>query len=113
MWLLIDDTRDLSCEVIARTSQAAKLVLPAYLWEGVCLDHDLGSMSDQDGYQLLVWMLESFYGEYGYEVPRIVLVSSNPPGRDRQRAALLRYGYEQGLGFDFRLNEGEVKRDGR
>lgn len=86
MWLLIDDERNLGCDVIARTYEGAKGVMEKCKFEGLCLDHDLGS--GETGYDVLVWALE-----HGY-VPAIVeLVTSNPAGRDRMGAALENAGW--------------------
>lgn len=87
MWLLIDDSRDLKTDVIARTPEAAKKLLALGGWYCVCLDHDLGP-SLESGYDILVWALKEKL------LPnKIQLVTSNPVGRANMAAALHRAGY--------------------
>lgn len=88
MWLLIDDARNLSCDVIARTPEAARALLGGvgYAFEGVCLDHDLGGQ--ETGYDILMWALEG-----NTLPPKVQLVSINPVGRERMAAALVAAGY--------------------
>jgi hypothetical protein len=59
MWLLIDDTRDLGCSVIARNADAAKVILKGCgrSFEAVCIDHDLGD--GESGYDVLKWAIEA------------------------------------------------------
>ena len=87
MWLIIDDVRDLNCEVIARTSEAGKKMLASGGWECVCFDHDLGEDSES-GYDVLVWAIsKSLLPE------KVQLVTSNPVGRANMSAALEQAGY--------------------
>lgn len=87
MWLIIDDVRDLNCEVIARTSEAGKKMLALGGWECVCFDHDLGE-DNESGYDVLVWAIEENL------LPCMVqLVTSNPVGRANMTAALEQDGY--------------------
>lgn len=86
MWLLIDDERNMGCDVICRNSEAGKTMLAIRKWEGLCLDHDLGC--SETGYDVLTWALERSC------VPAVVeLVTSNPVGRDRMGAALVAAGW--------------------
>ena len=94
MWLLIDDERNLGCDVIARTAEAGKALLAAHKWEGVCLDHDLGC--DETGYHVLNWAIEN-----GHLPSAVQLVTSNPPGRERMGLALEAAGYEKLSPFDY------------
>jgi len=76
MWLLIDDCRDLGCEVIARTPDIAKKILFSQIGEFdcVCFDHDLGCKEtglDVLKYALTLNLLPN----------RVQLVTSNPVGR--------------------------------
>jgi hypothetical protein len=90
MWLLIDDSRNLMADVIARTPEAGKKMLALGGWEGVMFDHDLGDMAwpEETGYTILTWALEHNF------VPGIVhLVSSNPVGVERMASALVNAGY--------------------
>lgn len=93
MWLLIDDMRNLGCDIIARNAEAAKAVLgtmacslDGVCLDGVCLDHDLGT--GETGYDVLVWALQRKV------LPnKVELVTSNPPGRERMKQALIEAGY--------------------
>ena len=57
MWLLIDDERDLNCDVIARNGRAALQLLRDHRWECVVFDHDLGE--GVNGYE----NVPAIYGE--------------------------------------------------
>lgn len=81
MWLLIDDVRDLKCDVIARTAEAGKKLLAVGGWECVCFDHDLGEK--ETGYDVLCWALEN-----NLLPSKVQLVTSNPVGRENMRRAL-------------------------
>lgn len=98
MWLLIDDCRDLHADVIARTADAGRKMLEVGGWEMLMLDHDLGSATDLSGYDVLVWALER-----GLCPQNVQLVTSNPPGLSRMRAALEGAGYETLDGRNFVL----------
>lgn len=94
MWLLIDDCRDIGCDVIARNAIAGRKMLAIGGWECVCFDHDLGD--GEDGYSVLVWAIENKF------LPNLVqLVSSNPVGRANMRSALENDGYVTVNGIDF------------
>lgn len=86
MWLLIDDERNLGCDLIARTPEGARAALRSCEFVGLCLDHDLGFV--ETGYDLLQWALE-----HGHVPPIVELVTSNPPARDRMGAALEHAGW--------------------
>lgn len=88
MWLLIDDERDLGCDVIARTPEAAKKLIPLKCWETICFDHDLGHSTETTGYDLLSWAAGN-----NYLPNHIQLVTSNPIGQDRMIQVLNSYGY--------------------
>ena len=96
MWLLIDDVRDLNCEMIARTPEAAKHALTCDSWECVCFDHNLGC--DEFGYDIMKWMLEQ-----SIFPPRIQLVTSNPVGRENMKMLLSSHGYVTKDGVNFNL----------
>jgi hypothetical protein len=86
MWLLIDDTRDLYCDAIARTPEAAKELLAHITWECICFDHDLGTK--ESGYDIMKWMfIRMIYPN------QIQLVTSNPVGRDNMIALLKQERY--------------------
>lgn len=44
MWLIVDDIRELNCEAIARTPEAAYKLISLGGWDCVCFDHDLGTI---------------------------------------------------------------------
>lgn len=94
MWLLIDDIRDLNCEVTARTPEAGKKMLAVGGWDCVCLDHDLAA--DETGYDIAVWALEA-----GIMPPKVQIVSSNPVGKKNISDALKNNGYTTKNGTDF------------
>ncbi len=104
MWLVVDDMRDLGGDVIARNDKAARALLGGvgYVFEGICLDHDLGS--EETGYDVLMWALEA-------EVlpGKVQIVSMNPAGRDRMRQALLNAGYVQNETLLYVHKERELK----
>ena len=93
MWLLIDDKRDLNCEVIARTAEAAKKLLSLNCWEVVCFDHDLGEKTN--GYDILKWAIKE-----GCLPDKVQLVTSNPVGRERMTKVLSDNGYT----FNYRIH---------
>lgn len=87
MWLLVDDKRELNCDVTARTYEAGKLLLDTCPWECLCIDHDLGT--ELNGYNLIVWALAND------KLPnKVQIVTSNPVGADNIRAALKNAGYD-------------------
>lgn len=94
MWLLIDDKRDLNCDVIARTPEAARRLLAIGGWECVCLDHDLGA--EEDGYQIAKWAIEN-----NLLPGKVQLVTSNPVGRMNLRAVLESGGWTTKDGTNF------------
>lgn len=89
MWLLIDDAKDLSCDVIARNAEAARTLLGGvgYAFEGLCLDYDLGG--NETGYDILKWAIDS-----GTLPKKVQLVTMNPVGRERMAVTLTEAGYK-------------------
>ena len=97
MWLMIDDVRNLGCELEARTAIAGMQLLQTYAGqlECLCIDHDLGP--DQlNGYQIIMWALE-----HDFAPPHVQIVSSNPVGRKNISAALEAAGYATKDGINF------------
>ncbi len=97
MYLLIDDVRDLNCDIIARTPRAGKEILRRMrsILTHVIFDHDLGA--SEDGYDVLVWAIDN-----GYLPDNVQLITSNPVGRSRMVAALIAGGYNRLLnGLEF------------
>lgn len=100
MRLLIDDKRDMPDGVIARDFESGKRMLILGGWSVLYIDHDLGEISN--GYDLI-----SFAQEFGYLPDKIVIVSSNPVGRQNITRVLVREGFKQ-LGSAFE----RIKEDG-
>lgn len=93
MWLIIDDKRDLNCEVVARTAEAGKWALKNGSWECLCLDHDLGI--GETGYDVLKWAIENKC------LPdRVQLVTDNSVGLLNMAATLESNGFTR-LGLNF------------
>ena len=88
MWLLVDDQRDLGCEVIARTPDIAKKILFSQIseFDCVCFDHDLGCI--ETGYDVLKYPLE-----LDLLPNRVQLVTSNLVGRENMGKLLNDYMY--------------------
>ena len=100
MWMIIDDKRDLECEVIARTSQAGFAIL-SWLFDDVevlVLDHDLGDESYMDGNKLLKEIIVA-----KILPPRVQLCTSNPVGRASQAAQLEEIGYTTKNGVEYEI----------
>lgn len=94
MWLLIDDVRDLNCDVTAKTPEAGKKMLALGVWECLCLDHDLGVI--ENGYDIAKWAIEN-----GFMPNHVQLVTSNPVGKTNISNALTSGGWETRNGTDF------------
>jgi len=86
MILLIDDFRNLSVDVIARTAEAGKRML-LLSWDELLLDHNLGC--GETGYDLLVWAL---YKDMVLP-PKITLVTHDREGREAMEELLQQHGY--------------------
>jgi hypothetical protein len=101
MYMIIDDQRDLNCDIIARTSQAGLAIL-RWIYEDIevlVLDHDLGDRSFMDGSSLLKEIIA------GDILPgRVQLCTSNPVGRNNMRAQLEDIGYTTINGLDYATN---------
>ena len=96
MWLLIDDIRDLGCDVTARTAEEGRAALQEYWGEidSLCLDHDLGER--ESGYDVACWALER-----GLMPCHVQIVSMNPVGRKNIATALEMNGYHSSDGVNF------------
>jgi len=89
--LLIDDLRDVEVDVIARSGEAGLIILDLINIDTLYLDHDLGS--GISGYRVACRALE-----LGNMPSTVVLVTSNPVGRDNIIAALKQFGYTNKAG---------------
>lgn len=83
--LLIDDQREYNgMTKVAKTFEAGLEALKDGHWDVLYLDHDLGQPEPKNGYRILCWLEEN--PEF---LPRqIVLVTSNPVGRQKMQAVL-------------------------
>jgi len=92
MWLLIDDERNIYCDIIARTSHAGKEILRglASVLTHLVLDHDLGPNSDESGYEVAKWAFENACMPENVQV-----VTMNPVGREKIVKLLESNGYFQ------------------
>lgn len=88
MRLIVDDVRELGCEVVARTAKAGRMLLTCagYKFDCICLGHDLGG--PETGLDVLRYGIES-----NTLPPRVQLVTSNPVGREAVEKELRAAGY--------------------
>ncbi len=88
MELLIDDVRDLGCDLIARNYGAGVSVLLNISIDFLYLDHDLGP--GKTGYDVLNFIFQDDIRIF----PKVIfLVTMNPVGRDNMKRALEANGY--------------------
>jgi hypothetical protein len=88
MELLIDDVRDLGCDLIARNYGAGVKVLLNMPIDFLYLDHDLGP--GKTGYDVLNFIFRPDIRIF----PKVIfLVTMNPVGRDNMKRALEANGY--------------------
>jgi hypothetical protein len=85
-YLLIDDMRNILCHRIARTfDDGVKALKEEGPWTALYLDHDLGDPDPaKTGYGIMCFLEAN--PEYLPE--RIVLVTSNPVGRDNMQVVI-------------------------
>jgi hypothetical protein len=86
MWLLIDDIRDLNCDVIARNPVIGKELLAMRQWKCLCIDHDLGTK--ETGYDIMKWAVK-----HNVVPEKVQIVSSNPVGKENIGRLLKDNGY--------------------
>jgi len=96
MWLIIDDERNLGCDVIARTAEAGAKVLHAMsgCFECLCIDHDLGP--GKSGYDVIRSSLNK-----GCLPKQVQIVSQNPVGAQNIRNLLMDSGYTSSDNINF------------
>ncbi len=96
LWVLIDDKRDLNCDITARTAEEGKRVLKEYKGRisVLCLDHDLGE--EVNGYHVAVWAILN-----NCMPPKVQLVTSNPVGRKNIESLLRTNKYQSIDGINF------------
>ena len=88
MWLLIDDIRDLGCDIIARDAESGRVALACLhsQIECLCMDNDLGG--GEEGQDLLKWALKQ-----GYVPCHVQLVTENHIAKERMAADLEDHGF--------------------
>lgn len=97
-WAIIDDIRELNCDLIAKTGEHGIEMMGEHIHEieCLCLDHDLGDQDAINGYEVLKILFQRQL------VPRHVqLVTSNPVGRYNMEALLLANAYNTKDGRNF------------
>lgn len=96
--LLIDDMRNIDVDVIARNGEAGLKLLGYNIWSALYIDHDLGD--GINGYQVITRMLEN---EKIVLPTYVMIVSSNPVGRENIGRALEYSGYTRKTPSEFVL----------
>ena len=94
--LLVDDVRDTDADIICRTYVGAKVVADnVHLndWR-LLLDHDLGP--GKSGYDFINYLIVN-----GNQPKSVLIVSSNPVGRDNIGRALEADGYKRKSPHEF------------
>jgi len=87
---LVDDLRDIDADTVARTyADAVKVADTLDLsCATLYLDHDLGE--EKTGYNFIMYLIAE------ENLPKeVLIVSSNPVGRDNIGAALVQEGYQK------------------
>ncbi|MCX6745197.1 MAG: hypothetical protein NTX82_06785 [Candidatus Parcubacteria bacterium] len=91
--LLIDDVRSYAnMSKIARTFEQGIEALKEGNWDVLYLDHDLGQPEPKNGYQILCWLEEHLE----FLPKQIVLVTSNPVGRQKMEMVLKKLFSQEG-----------------
>ena len=73
----------------AHNAEEAVSFLARGVVEVASLDHDLGDAVAQTGYDVLVWVERAVAADAWYgPLPRFLVHSANPVGRDRMQAAI-------------------------
>ena len=88
--LLIDDFREFDVDNIAKNAREGKQALLSFPVTHLYMDHDLGDIDEPTGYDVLFWAIAR-----GCCPTNVMLVTSNPVGRDNMAAALIDAGYEK------------------
>jgi hypothetical protein len=84
--LLIDDLRDINCDVVARTFEEGIEALKSQgPFDTLYLDHDLGDVErGHNGYGIMCFLEEN----QEFLPKEIVLVTSNPVGRKNMQVVI-------------------------
>jgi len=101
MYLLIDDVRNFSSDIIARTAKAGKLVLKQLSGhiDELGIDHDLTCL--ETGYNVVLWAIEN-----DCLPDKVQVISMNPVGRKAIVSVLLDNGYQSKDNTNF-VREGD------
>lgn len=94
MYIIIDDIRDLNCDIICRTGKAGIAVLEAMQgqFDVLCIDHDLGDADEMNGYDVIKYTIDCKL------LPdEVQIVSSNPVGIQNIANALKSAGFVSDL----------------
>lgn len=96
VWAIIDDIRELNCELIAKNARdGIHMVIENFdRIECLCLDHDLGEVLN--GYDVLCHLFE-----VGKVPNHVQLVTSNPVGRANMANVLKHNEYKTKDGRNF------------
>lgn len=98
-WAIIDDFRELNCDLIAKSGLVGLEMMAANFEDIICLclDHDLGNPDEMNGYEVLQELfLRNLVPEH------VQLVTSNPIGRKNMTNLLIAEGYERSIdGLNF------------
>jgi CheY-like chemotaxis protein len=96
MWILIDDIRNLGCDVTCRTGEDGLRAIFAKpnKFDVLCIDHDLGE--GMNGYEVIQEL-----ARHAVLPPRVQIVSSNPVGVQNIANVLKDEGYVTKDGRNF------------
>lgn len=105
--IIIDDVRTLDGVHTERTSQDGMAALRMDSFDVLYMDHDLGPESEKDGYQ----MIKDAYQE-GILPDHIILLTTNPVGRQNMVHFLIHIGYSQYSSISFkRCGNDQISKD--
>ncbi len=77
MYVIIDDIRELGCDIIARNGHAGIKILTALNgnFDVLCIDNDLSDASEMDGIDVI-----KYAAKHNLLPSQVEIVSSNPVG---------------------------------
>lgn len=86
--LLIDDFREFHVDHIAKNARNGQKALLDFPVTHLYMDHDLGDEDEPTGYDVICWAIA-----HDCVPANVMMVTSNPVGRDNMAAALENIGY--------------------
>lgn len=104
--MVVDDLRDIPCDIMCRTYGEAECMVSFHigLFDKLYLDHDLGHPDDScTGYKIISMMEELCYEQSDLWPKEIVVVTSNPAGRDNIERVLKKHYVLVGVEFKKKL----------